>query len=113
MASTTYLDRYADAITLHQGVSAPTADPTSATTRYQHRANDTVCTYLRYSGAVSGTLRLWLYDGEQWYLGASYALDSANGDEAVDWTIGDKRAFTFSVEAISGGGSVTVRLEGV
>ena len=111
--ATTYLDRYSDAVTLHEAVTSPTSAPSAATTRYQHRRNDTVCTYLRYSGAVSGTIRLWLYDGEQWYSGAAYTLDSTNGDEAVDWTIGDKRAFTFSVEDISGGGSVTVRLEGV
>ena len=109
--ATTYLDRYSDAVTLHEAVTGPTSAPDGDTTRYVNRKSENVATYLRYAGDASGTLTLHIYDGETWYTGASQLFDSANGNEALDWTIGERRMFTFRVASISGGGSVTVRLE--
>lgn len=73
-------------------------------------------TYCAYSGTVSAcTLRLWFYVGGTWYRGATTddgnALTGAN--EARDWVVEPDTHVGFTVDSISGGGTVTVRVEGV
>lgn len=73
-----------------------------------------ISTYIAYDGEVSsGVLRLWLFDGDGWYKGASLDLTSSDGDSVYDWEVGRYRSIAFQVESISGGGRVTVKVQGV
>jgi hypothetical protein len=68
-------------------------------------------TYIDYTNTVSGTLRIYFRKGSgAWFRGDSYAMTGT--DEVVDWAVGEGKEFTFIVESIAGGGSLSLYAEG-
>ena len=107
-----HIGRYADAQVVIPSTATATDPPDADTDRFDTRAFAGVTTFLAYSGSVTGTLRLWVHDGEDWFKGGTLALSSSGGNIAYDWDTGTYRQFTFQVESISGGGTVSVKVEG-
>ena len=100
--------------------SSPAPSPSGATTVHQLARANTVSAYITYNGTVNAcAIRLWLYDGANWYEGPSTDdLDpltpggASPVNESRDWEIGEGQKFTFQLESISGGGTAAVSAEG-
>lgn len=79
----------------------------------------TVRTYTKVDGTVSElALRMWYYVGETWYQGSSTAdanADALSGsvNEARDWDVRGCTLVGFTIDTISGGGTVAVTAEGI
>lgn len=107
--ATVNLDGRTDASTVINAAAAATAVPTASSDMYLV-ADSTATMYLSYVGTASGTIRVWLSDGTDWYKGASHAFDSADGNTAVAISV-PSRGFTLQVETFTGtASSVTAKV---
>ena len=103
--------------------AVPTAAPGGGTAGIQVGEGVLVRTFLDYAGTVNScALTIWFRDRETgvWYEGATTDdLDpltpggAAPVDEVRDWEPGGGQEIFFQVAAISGGGTVAVRVQGV
>lgn len=77
----------------------------------------TIRTYTKVSGTVSTlALRMWFYVQGTWYQGPTTdSGDALTGsvNEARDWDVRGATLVGFTVDAISGGGTVAVTAEGI
>lgn len=90
---------------------ASSATPTATSDVYLV-ADSTATMYLSYVGTASGTIRVWLSDGTDWYKGASHTFNSADGKTAVAIAV-PSRGFTLQVETFTGtASSVTAKVSG-
>lgn len=109
--------------TVIMATSTATAAPGDGSVAYICGGIDRVRTLCAYSGTVTAcAIRIWFRDPveEVWYEGASTDdLDMLTPggatpvNEARDWDIGSGSAITFQVASIAGGGTVTLRAQGV
>lgn len=84
------------------GATTAGAVPGSSSALYR-TTQGTVTTFINAGG--SGTLQLWLHDGEEWYKGDVFDFPAEN--IAVSWTI-PSSYFTFQLTSIDAG-PVTVK----
>lgn len=98
--ATINLDRRSDAPIVINAAAAVTPVPDANSDVYLV-ADSTATMYLSYTGTPTGTIRVWLTDGADWYEGASHAFDSADGKSAVSIAV-PSRGFTLQVETFAG-----------
>lgn len=107
--ATINLDKRTDSSVVINAASAVTPAPTSASDVYLV-ADSTATMYLAYVGTASGTIRVWLSDGTDWYKGASHGFNSADGNTAVGISV-PSRGFNLQVETFTGtASSVTAKV---
>jgi hypothetical protein len=124
MTITNYVDltrrRVVPAIT---ATSSVTAVPDAATVPFLSRGFGRVRTLIAYSGTVNScTIKIWFSDPEEvvWYAGATTdELDALSPggaspvNEARDWDVGLGGFMWWQVSAVAGGGTVSVRVQGM
>lgn len=110
------LRRFANSYEVIPPTSSAQPAPDATTPVIRNTKNDTVRTYIKYEGTVTECeIRLYYFDGRDWFKALSTAeaaplIGSGFGNEVRDWEVGEQARFTFRVEKVSGGGSVSVRV---
>lgn len=102
--------------TILSAASSAGAAPSGAAAAHTLEKANVVRAYIKYAGTVNAcAIRLWLYDGSNWYAGEStddvdpLAPGGASPiNEARDFEIGSGQLFTFQLMSISGGGTAAV-----